>query len=138
MRLTLPRLLGWAFWIICGTLLGLALERTWGKLGFFVGFVVGMMGGVIVLWAVLLGRLLLWFPLPICRRGRCHRFGKDYEWRSGTIYGWEGKGLYLYVCKCGDKYIRRAGRFMEVLPDGTRRPYQKLVGFRRWADDLDQ
>ena len=81
------------------------------------------------------GGLLLFFPLPFCRRGKCQAFGQDYIWRLGTLFGYETKGTYSYKCACGDIYIRNGARFMELLPDGTRRPYKRLVDFREWADD---
>src|SRR5712692_4443927 len=44
---------------------------------------------------VLVGRLRLFFPFPLCRQGKCYRFGRDYVWRLGTLFGYEGKGIYL-------------------------------------------
>ena len=54
-----------------------------------------------------------------------------------TLFGYETKGNYLYRCACGDMYVREGTRFMELLTDDTRRPYKRLVGFRKWADDSD-
>ena len=138
MRLTLPRLFGWAFCFVCGGFLGLALRSSWGWTGFVVGFLLGTSAGICVLWGVLLGRLLVFFPLPICRQGKCRGLGKDFVWETGTIYGYQGKGVYRYKCGCGDQYVRRGNRFMEFLSDGTTRPYKKLVGLRKWADERDQ
>jgi hypothetical protein len=90
----------------------------------------------ILTWAIWLGRILFFYPFPFCRRGKCHSI-EDYRWYIDAIFGRVGRGVYLYKCKCGDEYIREGKRFMEILPDGTKRPYKKLVSFRKWADDLD-
>ena len=134
MRLTLPRFLGATFWIFCGTELAIFLGKSWSVLGYTVGFLVGSIGAFTLTWAILLGHILLFFPFPTCRQGRCNCIA-DYVWKKGTIYGWEKGGVYRYRCKCKDQYIRHGKKFMEVLPDGTRRSYKKLVGFRKWADE---
>ena len=136
MRLTLPRLLGTTFWIVCGMLLALYLGKSWGVVGNCIGFTIGLAGVILFTWLILLGRILLFLPFPPCRQGKCHRLG-DYVWRQGTIYGWEKWGVYSYRCKCGDYYVRDRKRFMQLLSDGTKQPYKKLIGFRKWADDLD-
>jgi hypothetical protein len=135
MRLTLPGLLLVSSWFFCGGLLGLALQERWGHPGFFLGCLLGTLGGAIVTWVVLTGRLLLFFPLPPCRQGKCRLLGKDFVWKKGSILGYEGKGVYHYKCKCGDEYLRTGKKFQELLPDGTTRSYKTLVGFRTWADD---
>jgi hypothetical protein len=60
----------------------------------------------------------------------------QFTWNWGSFFGREKGGQYWYKCACGDQYIRKRNRFIEVLPDGTKRPYKKLVGFRKWADDI--
>jgi hypothetical protein len=138
MRLTLPRFLMATIWFICGGFLGVALKKPWGRPGFYIGCLIGTIGGMILTWAILTGRLLLFFPLPPCRQGKCHRLGTDFVWKKGRILGYEGKGIYHYKCRCGDEYLRKGKKFLELLPDGTRRPYKMLVGFRQWADDSGQ
>lgn len=133
--LTLPSLLIATFWCLCGGLLWLAIRRPWGKTGYWIFAFFGLAAGLIITRAVLIGRLRLFFPFPLCRQGKCYRFGQDYVWRLGTLFGYEGKGIYLYRCRCGDMYIREGKRFMALLPDDTTLPYKKLVGFRRWEDD---
>ena len=135
MRLTLPRLLVTALWMFCGALLALEFHRSLGASGYIVGFVVGFAGSFLLTWGVLLGRILLLFPFPICRQGKCRGLGA-FVWKRGTIYGWEGEGSYRYKCKCGDQYIRRGGQFIQVLPGGKEQPYKKLVSFRTWADEV--
>jgi hypothetical protein len=133
MRLNFPKLLVTAFWILCGAVLAIQLRRAWGIAGYIVGFPVGFTGALMLTWAVLVGRILVLFPLPVCRRGKCRGF-RQYTWRKGTIRGWEEWGVYLYRCKCGDLYIRRGRQFIQLLPDGKERPYKKLVAFQTWAD----
>jgi hypothetical protein len=133
--LTLPRLLITTLWALCGALLWFGVRRPWGKPGYYVFSVVGCIAGLTITRALLVGRLRLLFPFPLCQQGKCHRLGQDYVWRLGTLFGYEGKGIYLYKCRCGDLYMREGKRFMELLQDDTRRPYKKLVAFRKWADD---
>ena len=102
-----------------------------------------------VAWAVLLGRILLFVPFPPCRKGKCHNID-DYTWFMGSFFGKYKWGVYWYRCQCGDQYLRHGKRFMEFIPEvteppsqwvdinkGTTRPYKKLVGFRKWADDAE-
>ena len=133
--LTLPRLLISTFWAFCGALLWVALREPWGRLGESLYGILGFTAGVLITRVCLIGRLRLFFPLPLCRQGKCYRLGQDYVWRLGTLFGYEGKGIYLYKCRCGDMYIREGKRFTVLLPDDTTRPYKKLVGFRKWEDD---
>jgi len=133
--LTLPRLLMVSLWFACGAIFGLAFERHWGHPGLYLGWIVGTLSGMAVTWALLLTRLLFLFPLPPCKQGRCTRIGKDYVWKRGRILGYEGNGVYLYKCNCGDQYLRQGKKFLELLPDGTSRPFKRLVGFRKWGDD---
>jgi hypothetical protein len=135
--LTLPRLLIVTFWALCGGLLWLALRKPAGRLGYYGFALFGLIAGLIIARVFLLGRLQLFFPLPPCQQGKCHRLGRDYVWRLGTLFGYEGKGIYLYKCRCGDTYIREGKRFGELLADDTIRPYKRLVAFRQWSDDPD-
>jgi hypothetical protein len=133
--LTLPRLLLVVFSAVCGAMIWNALRKPWGRIGYLVFDLSGLAVGILVTRAILVGRLRLLFPLPLCRRGKCHTLGRGYVWRLGTLFGYEAKGNYLYRCACGDLYVRQGRRFMELLPDDTRRPYKRLVGFRKWQDD---
>lgn len=135
MQMTLPRLLVTTSWIGCGALLAKDMGTAWGPVGYCFGFALGFIGAFVLTWAFLLGRFLLFFPFPSCQRGKCNRVA-DYVWKKGSIYGYEKGGIYRYKCRCNDEYIRRGKRFLEVLPDGTARPYKRLIGFRKWADDL--
>ncbi len=93
---------------------------------------------LLLVWALKLGPLLLFYPFPPCRGGQCCSIN-DYAWVVGRIYGREKWGQYRYWCKCcDDEYVRRGTRFLHVLPDGTERPYLKLVGFRNWQPDTTE
>src|SRR5438876_11680787 len=134
MWLTVPRLLILSLWIFCGAILGLTLLNPWGRLGLFVGCIVGFVGAMFATWAITMAYFWL-FPLPVCRQGKCSRLGRDFVWRQGKILGYEGKGKYLYKCRCGDHYVRQGNKFMYLAADSTTRPYQQLVAIRKWADD---
>jgi hypothetical protein len=122
--------------VLFGSFLGKHLEKIYGIAGRWTGYIIGILAVFILIWLVLLGRILLFFPFTTCRKQKCHGI-KDYGWPIGAIYGRVGWGVYRYGCRCGDEYIRQGRRLMELLPDGTKRPYKKLIGFRKWADDLD-
>jgi hypothetical protein len=120
---------------LCVFLLADFLKKSWG-IGPWIGYSIGFVIVFFLSWAILLGHILLFFPFPSCRQRKCHSID-DYTWNIGSFLGREGWGVYSYKCECGNEYVREGKRFMEVLPDGTKRPYKKLIGFRKWADDLD-
>lgn len=134
-RLTLPRMLMTALWIDSGGWVALQLHRWFGFIGYIVGFPLGFFAAVFVTLAILIGRIALLYPFPLCRMGQCHGFGQ-YVWMRGTIYGYERGGRYRYGCECSDEYVRRGRKFLSVLADGTEVPLKKLVGFRKWAHDV--
>ncbi len=135
--LTLPRLLLMTSWALFGALTWIAFQKPWGRVGYGIFSLSGIVVGFLITRTILEGRLGVFFPLPLCRRGKCRTLGRAYVWRLGTLFGYETKGNYLYRCACGDMYVRQGTRFMELLADDTRRPYKRLVGFRKWADDSD-
>jgi len=98
-----------------------------GIVGFFLGF-----GTAICFWLAL-GKLLslwhIWRPLrPICRNGKCN--AKDYE-----IIKVSAKET-IWVCKCGDKYVRKGRAFMSLNEDENFEPYMIYTGlFCRWRPD---
>ena len=63
-------------------------------------------------------------PVPICRSGKC-RAG-DYQIRA--VAG----GDYAYFCRCDGRYRKKRRRFMELMPDGSLRPYMIWRPFRGW------
>ena len=109
-------------------------EKPSGLLGLGVPMVISCLTVFLALWVFQLGRILLFYPFPTCRKGKCYSID-DYSWHVPTIY------------------VRYGVKFMEVLPDAPRLngahwkkpiladdatlPYKKLTGFRQWSDDLD-
>ena len=136
--LTLPRLLVTTLWAVCGGLLWLDLRKPWGQPGFYVFSLFGFISGLILTRAFLKGRLQLFFPLPLCRQGKCYRLGQDYVWRLGTLFGYETKGIYLYRCRCGDTYIREGRRFMQLLTNDTLHPSEKTSRFSQMGRRLER
>jgi hypothetical protein len=119
----------------CGFVLADLLGKLLGFPGYITGFITGIGTAYFIFWAVLVGRLQIFFPLPLCRHGKCEGYN-DYYWKTGTICGWEWWGIYRYRCKCAnDEYIRKGRQFMLVLPDGATVPFRKLYGFRKWKED---
>ena len=130
------------------SLLAVFLKRSLG-ISLWIGVPIVFVAICWLAWAVLLGRLLLFVPFPPCRKNKCHEIDDD-SWFHGTFLGKCKWGVYWYSCRCGDQYLRRGKRFMEFIPEavappspwvniskGTTRPYKKLVGFRKWADDTE-
>lgn len=91
-------------------------------------------GVLLLVWAVVLGRILLFFPFPPCKRGTCQGIGA-YTWAKGRIYGRERWRTYRYWCGCGDEYVRRGDEFRQVLSDGEERPYLRLDQFGKWRSE---
>lgn len=133
--LTLPRLIVTAIWIASGVVLSSLLGRAWGTFGYVFGFLVGVVIVILLTWIIILSRNLLLMPFPVCRSGKCRTF-RDYTWKRGTLYGREKGGIFRYRCRCGDEYIRDGRRFLQVLSDGTTRPYKKYEGGNQWVDDV--
>jgi hypothetical protein len=131
--MTVPRLIVTTLWIAAGAILSSVFGRTWGTFGYVLGFLIGACGAFLLTWLIVLSRNLLLKPFPECRNGKCRSY-RDYTWRKGTIYGREKGGIFRYRCKCGDEYIREGNRFLQVLSDGTTRPYKKYEG-KKWTND---
>jgi hypothetical protein len=101
-----------------------------GWLGFIFGGLIGAIVSVgcvwllVLIWAIAEGLLFDGIPyLPTCRNGTCKSglltdFG-DYQWEDTPRHS------AYFRCKCGIVYWRKReqGRVLEVLPDGTTRPY---------------
>jgi len=132
--------------IVCTMLLGDFLKISCGT--GWISYAIAFFAIYFLSWAFLLGRILLFFPFPVCRKGKCNSID-DYSWFHGTFFGKCKWGVYWYKCHCGDQYLRRGKRFLFIpepknppspwvdIRKGTTRPYKKLVGFRKWADDTE-
>jgi hypothetical protein len=130
-----PRFLVLVFWVAISQAAGLHGKERFGWGGYFLWFIVVFSILILLTWALLLGRILIFYPFPKCKSGKCCKLN-DYTWRKGAIFGYEGSGNYEYRCKCGDYLTRIHKRFFTKLPDGTLKPFKKLTGFRRWEDDI--
>jgi hypothetical protein len=120
-------------------MLSVCFLRSWKETGYFVDFASGFYVPVLALWTI----ILLWIVLdsfPVCSSGQCRR-RRDFAVSGSCYYSNKDRpvdGSTEYKCKCGDEYVRRGKRFMAL--DSERNPhhYKKLVGFHKWADDMDQ
>lgn len=107
-----------------------AAERR-GYIGGVLGFVLGF-GIAICFWRVLLTVFSLWYlwrPLrPRCKTGKCR--ANDYAIVSVSSSG------TVFICTCGDKYLRKGREFMHVHENGESEPYMIYDNpFGRWHLD---
>ena len=117
--------------------------KYFGWIGFLLGVPIGLAVAFGVLYSVMslfvIVESLIWggIPyLPSCGNGKCKSgllsdFG-DYE---PAQHNGEWGGYFR--CRCGKLYHRdRKKRLvLEVLPDGTERPYMVWKAFRGWRPD---
>jgi len=107
--------------IFCAYFVGKFLALSFGVLGWIIGLVVG--GSI----PLLLRKGLVLFldkcipTRPPCKNGTCHML--DYK----IIESIEKDQSVLLRCKCGTKYVQRFPYFMELLDDGTTKPYMKKI-----------
>jgi len=66
--------------------------------------------------------------LPRCRNDRCGAEDYDVKRREGG---------FLFVCQCGDSYVRR-GKHFRLLVDGREVPYLRWRSFRGWRSEQAQ
>ena len=90
----------------------------YGLLGAIVGGIAGI-AILVVFYATLLA-VAAWlhqfYPAqPLCRNGACGL--GDYEWLPSK------DGFLVCRCKCGCCYIIKGHRFLELLSDGSTRPF---------------
>jgi hypothetical protein len=116
--------------------------KHFGWIGFLLGIPVGLavafgvLYGVVLLWVIL--ESLIWGGIPYmpqCGTGKCKSgplsdFG-DYEPERNDQF------RAYFRCKCGRLYWRnrQEGRVLEVLSDGTTKPYMVWKAFRGWRND---
>ena len=122
------------FWCLCsvgGGLLGVFLYGRYGIMGMAIGCIVGFILSNYLLKGIvaILSRIeTIIRPLrPSCRNGKCTV--RDYEVSVNSV------GL-IFRCKCGDRYVHENGRFMEILPDGSRRHYKKRTILGKWIGEV--
>jgi len=106
---------------------------------YFTDFAFGFYAPVLWVWTFILLSILL-DSFPSCSVGKC-RGRRDYVVSESCYYGNKDRpvdGSTEYKCKCGDEYVRRGKKFMALDSEHNPHPYKKLVGFHKWADDIDQ
>ncbi len=128
--MTVIELLWFSLVVLIGYCLGKLLSYHFGIAGWFVGFPFGCLVGIFALRII--GTLIdPWNKgepnLPVCRSGKCHF--ENYEFIKDTKEG------IVFRCACGVKYLFTGQRFMELLDDGTTRPFMKRSGIRPWGED---
>jgi hypothetical protein len=148
--MTLSEMLWFLAMVTSGWIIGfaVAIGLDLGRRGLVLGQLLGAIGGVVLPFTLrsLVGLLLdglerKWFlvskwgfsPLPVCRRGVCQggyseACEGDYKSVGSTPEG------QLLECRCGDRYLSAGVQLIEILPDGTQRPYQSRgrYWFSRW------
>jgi hypothetical protein len=113
--------------------LAYGLPKQYGLLYWLAGLVVGAAVPIGLGYLVHAGADL-WYrysPLrPTCRTGRCT--AKDYRYLRG-------EPADTFECRCGIRYRKIGNAFVEVLPDGSTRPYMRQSrGRGRWIVDTLQ
>lgn len=110
------------------------------------GFILGFLCSV-VLWGTVFGIVSIqdrWRPdRPKCKSGRCYSDHYDsLSWSPDKLTKRERQladdfGGLIYRCRCGTTYLASQRRFLEVLPDGSVKPYMFHKPFsRQWQPDL--
>jgi MFS family permease len=108
----------------CGKWLGFHCGVVGWILGFLVAIILG--GAGLVIMRKLLVLWHKWRPFrPPCKNGKCSN--DDYEFVEFSEDG------VILRCRCGLKYSHKGRYFMEILDDGSTRPYMKRHGcLRGW------
>ena len=113
---------------------GLLFGRHFGTLGWCIGAGLGLICWGGFLWGINLSvnKLDKLYPgRPTCFRGKCS--ARDYR-----FLGMKNGGAEL-ECRCGDKYVSKANRFMAMDENGLVHPYMKRRHpFARWEKDDSQ
>lgn len=131
-------LAGFAFALSIGLFIGALLSIRLGWIGWVIGIPLGHFGTASIIWCFFRTVAWLWHswsPLhPPCRAGKCKQ--NDYEITDLSL-----GGAVVLACKCGEKYMKILNRFLigeqflDILEDGSTRPYMKLSRFFRWMPD---
>lgn len=120
---------------IAGGIVGAKHGISWGIGGCLLGGLAGYALSAIF-WLTVRG-LVTWFGLPDCRVDAVHKghiLRRTARTREGTVW----------VCGCGLRYFEtcwrllRRARFLEILPDGSLRPYMQRSPFGRWKPDCEE
>ena len=104
----------------------------------FMGLTFGFLAGLSPLTLFGLGYALMmrWRPdRPVCRTGACGSLDYEFlEWRKSETE--DGRPFsFVYRCRCGHRYIQHDKRFLELLDDGTEKPFMRVSEWGRWRRD---
>lgn len=123
--------------IFCAYHVGEYLALSYGVLGWIIGLVVG--GSIPLLIRKGLNLLSIHFldkcfpSRPPCKNGTCH--AQDYETVEYRCE--DNSSVLVFRCKCGTKYALSFPYFMELLEDGTPKPYMKKI-WGKWKLDKEE
>lgn len=110
---------------------GRLLSLRWGNAGLLVGVVpVGLFWAFVFLCNIRSGFIAFRHSLssrPVCRQGKCQQ--KNYVMVSST------HEKALFRCRCGDLYLSRDGRFLQLLPGNALMPYMVKDASGNWRAD---
>jgi len=101
-----------------------------------MGVIIGVGSFILILGGYVLVLFMehCWQPMiPKCKNNKCRK-DADFELLEIKSEGW------YYQCRCGTKYLlkkrgQHGRQFMELLSDGTTKPYMKHTRFGRWRPD---
>lgn len=129
--MNLFELLMFASIIAAGYFCGKWMGVYYGIVGWIIGFILGSSLAVAAWFALnkLIRLRAKWRPIrPICKNGKC----------PARVYKLlECKERVVFQCRCGTKYLKNGRRFMEMLDDGSTKPYMRRCGlFGKWEKDM--
>lgn len=119
------------FILICATLSSLFFGNKFGLLGGIIGFPLGLILAFLIIYIlnILMDLWYVWRPLrPICKNGKCK--SNDYKWVTRIE-----DFCPVFICSCGDLYLKNGSLFIELLSDGSSEPYMSHSFFGRWKKD---
>ena len=132
---TLIEVLACSVLVAVGVAVAVAGAKHYGWLGAVIGFPVGFIGTLLLVYLLIAIPEMLWLAgpkYPPCHNGCC----RWREWSTGDYEIKNVDGDMVLRCRCGRDYDRRGRRFMERLPDGTFKPYMVHRPFRGWFPDI--
>ena len=110
---------------------GYFLSTRWGTAGLLVGAVPAGLVLASLMFGTIRGMLTQvrhsLSPRPICRQGKCKP--RDYVLIDST------PEKAVFRCRCGDLYVSKGSRFLQVLPDNSLFPYMVRDSSRNWKAD---
>ena len=119
--------------VFCAYLVGKSLALSFGVLGWIIGLVVGGSIPLLIRKGFVLFLDKCFPSRPPCKNGTCH--AQDYETVEYRCE--DNSSVLVFRCKCGTKYALSFPYFMELLEDGTPKPYMKKI-WGKWKLDKEE